>query len=89
MATDIENDRLGLLWGSDWTQLPDAPLTAEQKQAWAEYRQELRDASEQEGWPFAWTPPSPPVFDAEPVAEPVAEPAADPVAEPEAPAEPE
>lgn len=85
MRNDIENDRLGLLRDSDWSQLPDVPLTAEQKQAWADYRQELRDASEQEGWPFAWTPPSPPVFDAEPASEPVAE----PVAEPEAPAEPE
>lgn len=27
----------------DWTQMPDAPLTAEQKAAWAEYRQALRD----------------------------------------------
>lgn len=32
-----------LLAQSDWTQLPDAPLTNEQKQAWAEYRQALRD----------------------------------------------
>jgi len=27
----------------DWTQLPDAPLTAEQKTAWTAYRQALRD----------------------------------------------
>ena len=31
---------------SDWTQLEDAPLTAPQKAAWAEYRQELRDLPE-------------------------------------------
>lgn len=28
---------------SDWTQLPDVPLTTEQKAVWATYRQELRD----------------------------------------------
>jgi hypothetical protein len=27
----------------DWTQLPNAPLTPEQVDAWAQYRQELRD----------------------------------------------
>lgn len=32
-----------LLTESDWTQLPDVSLTAEQKQAWIEYRQALRD----------------------------------------------
>jgi IS1 family transposase len=31
------------LQASDWTQLPDVPLTAEQKAEWATYRQELRD----------------------------------------------
>jgi len=32
-----------LLFQSDWTQVNDAPLTEEQKTAWAEYRQALRD----------------------------------------------
>lgn len=32
-----------LLAGSDWTQLADAPLAQEQKNAWATYRQALRD----------------------------------------------
>jgi len=32
-----------LLAQSDWTQLPDAQLTDEQKQSWATYRQALRD----------------------------------------------
>lgn len=36
----------------DWTQLPDAPLTAEQKAAWAAYRQQLRDISAQPGFPW-------------------------------------
>ena len=30
----------------DWTQLPNAPLTAEQVTLWAEYRQDLRDLPE-------------------------------------------
>jgi len=39
----IEN----LLYESDWTQLPDAPVD---RQAWAAYRQQLRD------FPATWTP---------------------------------
>ncbi len=31
---------------SDWTQLADSPLTEEQKELWAIYRQELRDLPE-------------------------------------------
>jgi len=32
-----------LLIDTDWTQMADAPLTDEEKAAWATYRQELRD----------------------------------------------
>lgn len=32
-----------MLLASDWTQTVDAPLSAEKKTAWAEYRQALRD----------------------------------------------
>jgi hypothetical protein len=35
-----------LLTKSDWTQLPDTPLSAEKKAEWAEYRQALRDMPE-------------------------------------------
>lgn len=31
------------LSGSDWTQVPDSPLTAEQRSEWQMYRQRLRD----------------------------------------------
>lgn len=34
-----------LLLNSDWTQLPDSPLSAEKKAEWAAYRQALRDLS--------------------------------------------
>jgi hypothetical protein len=31
------------LYETDWTQLPNSPLTQEQQELWAKYRQELRD----------------------------------------------
>jgi hypothetical protein len=40
-----------LLVQSDWTQLPDVPLTPEQKQEWSIYRQELRNVTKQSGYP--------------------------------------
>jgi hypothetical protein len=40
-AVRTERDRL--LVESDWTQMPDSPLNGEQKNAWADYRQTLRD----------------------------------------------
>ena len=40
-AVRVERGRL--LRDSDWTQMPDAPLTAAEKQTWAVYRQTLRD----------------------------------------------
>jgi DNA replication initiation complex subunit (GINS family) len=42
----IRAERTAKLAATDWTQLPDAPLTEEEKQAWADYRQALRDLSE-------------------------------------------
>ena len=39
-----------LLTQSDWTQLPDSPLSDSKKQEWATYRQALRD------FPASWTP---------------------------------
>jgi len=40
---DIRAKRDRLLAACDWTQVADAPLTATEKQAWADYRQALRD----------------------------------------------
>jgi hypothetical protein len=39
----IRAQRNEFLRQSDWTQLPDAPLTKEQNVAWKTYRQSLRD----------------------------------------------
>lgn len=44
--TPIRQQRNIFLTACDWTQLPDAPLTEEQKAAWAAYRQALRDLPE-------------------------------------------
>lgn len=41
-----------LLFQSDWTQLPDAPLSVEVKGAWMVYRQALRDITEQPTFPY-------------------------------------
>ena len=41
--TPIRNERAGRLASSDWTDLPNAPLTAEKATEWQTYRQELRD----------------------------------------------
>lgn len=50
--------RNALLTQCDWTQIPDSPLSAEVKTAWATYRQALRDITaqpvipEQVTWPM-------------------------------------
>ena len=38
-----------LLFLSDWTQMPDAPLLAAKKTEWANYRQQLRDMTSNPG----------------------------------------
>ena len=55
---DLRNSRSRLLSGTDWTQVPDAPVDAA---AWAVYRQELRDLPNNTTDPreVVWpTPPS-------------------------------
>jgi hypothetical protein len=44
---NIRNQRNLLLSESDWTQLPDSPLTPEKKTEWSSYRQQLRDVTSQ------------------------------------------
>lgn len=46
-----------LLTASDWTQVADAPVDTA---AWATYRQELRDITTQEGFPWAINWPTAP-----------------------------
>ena len=62
LLQELRNKRDTLLSSSDFSQLPDSPLTEEQKQAWAEYRQQLRD------YPATVVDPiNPPPFPSKPV----------------------
>ena len=44
-------DRNNLLSESDWTQMPDSPLTDTQKTSWATYRTALRNLPDHSNWP--------------------------------------
>lgn len=59
LIVQIDNTRKKLLQDSDWTQLPDVNLS--NKQAWADYRQELRDIPLQPDYPFKVDYPKEPV----------------------------
>jgi hypothetical protein len=48
LKIEITTKRNALLAASDWTQLPDVPQAT--KDAWAQYRQALRDITEQLGY---------------------------------------
>jgi hypothetical protein len=54
---NVIQDRNMKLFSSDWTQLPDVPLST--KESWAEYRQALRDITLQPD-PFNIVWPTPP-----------------------------
>ena len=56
-ADETRTQRDALLAASDWTQVPDAPVD---QQAWAEYRQALRDVPQQTGFPIDINWPSKP-----------------------------
>jgi hypothetical protein len=43
--------RKQLLTDCDWTDLNDNPLSPDERETWAEYRQALRDISDQPGFP--------------------------------------
>ena len=60
LADSIRIQRDGLLTQSDWTQLPDSPLSTADKEAWATYRQALRDITAQTGFPYQITWPTAP-----------------------------
>jgi hypothetical protein len=54
----VREQRDSRLQSCDWTQLPDVPLTQEQKAEWVSYRQALRDVTNQPNpfnivWPVA------------------------------------
>jgi hypothetical protein len=43
MGADLRKQRDALLTASDWTQMPDAPLTKAERDTWRAYRKALRD----------------------------------------------
>lgn len=49
-AADARSQRNALLTACDWTQIADAPVD---KEAWATYRQALRDITTQDGFPLS------------------------------------
>lgn len=51
-AEKVKFDRNNLLRSTDFTQLPDSPLSTEQKEAYRVYRQQLRDITSQAGFPW-------------------------------------
>ena len=54
-ALDVENSnrmvRDSLLQESDWTQVPDSPLSDSKKAEWITYRQALRNLPTHSNWP--------------------------------------
>jgi len=57
---DVLQKRNTLLYASDWTQIPNNPLSVALQAEWATYRQELRDISKQSGYPYNVIWPTPP-----------------------------
>lgn len=51
-SSDVLTARNKLLFSTDWTQIPNNPLTSERQAEWATYRQELRDIPQQSGYPY-------------------------------------
>jgi hypothetical protein len=49
LARQMRNKRAELLYACDWTQFPDVPQAT--RDAWAPYRQALRDVTSQSGFP--------------------------------------
>jgi hypothetical protein len=51
LAVVVRGKRNEMLLASDWSQVPDVPMAEEEREAWKEYRQLLRDLPLQEGFP--------------------------------------
>lgn len=51
LAAQHRTTRNQLLADSDWTQMNDSPLSNEDKTAWATYRNELRNLTDDAAWP--------------------------------------
>jgi len=56
----LRMQRDSTLASSDWTQMPDSPLSEQERQQWASYRQHLRDLPANTPDPLNVTWPEPP-----------------------------
>jgi len=59
VESDQRTMRDHLLDVSDWTQMPDSPLSSSKKTEWATYRQTLRDLPSDSNWPDVSFPDKP------------------------------
>lgn len=59
VAKALRSRRNGLLRASDWTQLPDSPLSEDQRTEYQTARQALRDITEDPAWPDVTLPELP------------------------------
>lgn len=55
----VRTRRNEMLVSSDWTQLPDSPLSEEEREQWRVYRQALRDITESFQWNITKWPETP------------------------------
>lgn len=62
-SEQAKSERSELLRATDWTQMPDAPLTALEKAAYQTYRQALRDLPSLPGFPDVPWPTLPTIRD--------------------------
>ena len=53
LSAEVRSKRDKLLANTDWTQVDDAPISAEDKESMRQYRQKLRDITAQSGFPSA------------------------------------
>jgi hypothetical protein len=53
LAADLRAERDRRLAECDWTQMSDTPLDSDRREAWATYRQALRDVPQQGEFPDA------------------------------------
>jgi hypothetical protein len=59
VAKALRSRRNGMLRASDWTQLPDSPLSQAQRDDYRAHRQALRDITEDPAWPDVPLPEPP------------------------------
>lgn len=65
LAAEVRNKRDKLLNETDWTQVTDTVLNAEKQQEYKEYRQQLRDITGQEDFPYHVVFPEKPLKESE------------------------